>query len=90
MKPHGAKAAINIYNRFNGICTARVFQLSLYISGYVPGHIGMSQGGRDSNKDAVILRWSTPKTMALDLQYCSSVYRVTPADVRIKFTLPSF
>ena len=41
----------------------------------------MSQGGRESDKDAVVLRWSTPKSMNLDLQYCSSVCRVTPADV---------
>ena len=52
-----------------------------WMLGYVPGQAGISQGGRDSDKDAVILRWSTPKTMALDLQYCPSVYRVTPADV---------
>ena len=53
----------------------------MYILGYIPGSTGMSQGGRESDKDAVVLRWSTPKSMNLDLQYCSSVYRVTPADV---------
>ena len=65
-------------------CTLyNVYLHVLYILGYIPGSTGMSQGGRESDKDAVILRWSTPKSMNLDLQYCSSVYRVTPADVSI-------
>lgn len=59
----------------------------IFRSGYIPGSTGMSQGGRESDKDAVILRWSTPKSMNLDLQYCSSVYRVTPADVTSRPTI---
>ena len=48
-------------------------------------------GGKKS--ETVMLRWSTPKSMTLDLHYCSSVYRVTPADVCFSFSslsLPPF
>lgn len=32
-------------------------------------------------KDVVTLRWSTPKSAPLDLQFCTSAYRVTPNNV---------
>ena len=48
--------------------------------GYQSGVIN-SVESQMSIDEPVILRWSTPKAMSLDLQYCSSVYRVTPADV---------
>ncbi|XP_011402687.2 PREDICTED: protein asunder homolog isoform X2 [Amphimedon queenslandica] len=45
-------------------------------------------GGSGSRRsDTVMLRWSTPKSMTLDLHYCSSVYRVTPADVTSRPTI---
>ena len=33
------------------------------------------------HKDAIMLKWSTPKSTSLELQFCTSAYRVTPMNV---------
>ena len=40
------------------------------------------EGGRET-KDRLSLKWSTPKTSSLDLQPCTSAYRVTPTNVSV-------
>ena len=35
------------------------------------------------HRDAVMLKWSTPKSTSLELQFCTSAYRVTPTNVSI-------
>ena len=41
----------------------------------------MAVSGKQEAQQTIYLKWSTPKTGKVDLQYCSSVYRVTPMDV---------
>lgn len=36
---------------------------------------------KDSSVKDVVLKWSTPKSTSLELQRCTSAYRVTPSDV---------
>ena len=88
---HKADAHRDIIRSGMSICDTRVLTCSLCL--LLTGHQFESNGKEGNNKetgggngskrsDTVMLRWSTPKSMTLDLHYCSSVYRVTPADVR--------
>ena len=38
-------------------------------------------GKKGEGGDRLVLKWSTPKTSTLDLQYCTSAFRVTPTNV---------
>lgn len=54
--------------------------------------LGASASGKkgDSGKDGkerLTLKWSTPKTSTLDLQRCTSAYRVTPTNVTSRPTI---
>lgn len=41
----------------------------------------MAVSGKCEPIQTIYLKWSAPKTAKVELQYCSSVYRVTPTDV---------
>jgi hypothetical protein len=53
----------------------------IFRAGYEIGSNNNQSSDKSSHDEPVILRWSTPKSIPLDLHYCSSIYRVTPADV---------
>jgi hypothetical protein len=36
---------------------------------------------KDHRDITVTLKWSTPKSTSMDLQFCTSAYRVTPSNV---------
>jgi len=57
------------------------FSLSLSLPpGYALGSQSVTR--RDGqHRDAVTLKWSTPKATSLELQFCTSAYRVTPSNV---------
>ncbi len=52
----------------------------LVLAGY--GLSVISSTKKDSSTKDVVLKWSTPKSSSLELQRCTSAYRVTPSDVR--------
>ena len=69
---------------------SQTLSLSLHlmcVAGFVLGGGAMGkkgEGGKEG-RDRLSLKWSTPKTSSLELQNCTSAYRVTPTNVSLKY-----
>ena len=55
-------------------------------TGFVLGGGAVGKKGEKEAKDRLSLKWSTPKTSSLELQPCTSAYRVTPTSVSTPFS----
>ena len=51
--------------------------------GLGPNVLSKREAKEAVHKDVVLLKWSTPRTTSMDLQFCTSAYRVTPSDVSL-------
>jgi hypothetical protein len=55
--------------------------------GFVLGGGAVGKKGEKEAKDKLSLKWSTPKTSSLELQPCTSAYRVSPTNVTSRPTI---
>lgn len=69
------------FPRIVPIATGRGPNTHSLSAGYSLGPLIPSK--KDHREVVVTLRWSTPKSTPMDLQFCTSAYRVTPSNVSV-------
>ena len=63
-----------------------MYIIGVCCTGFVLGGGAVGKKGEKEAKDKLSLKWSTPKTSSLELQPCTSAYRVSPTNVSTPFS----